>query len=506
MSYLVALKASLAPRTSHGDAAPISRAESLRTGAFWKRIGTRFLPFADAATEDLPLGRLLRLSLFQISVGMAAVLVTGTLNRVMIVELGLTSSLVAAMVALPLVFAPLRTLIGFKSDNHSSLLGWKRVPYIWFGTLMLFGGLAILPFALLVMTGGGTGPAYVGEICAAFGFLLVGAGMHTTQTAGLALATDLAPDHARPRVVALLYVMLLFGAMISALVIGRLLIDFSPTRLVQIVQGAAALAMILNIVALWKQEPRNRAATAVRVVQPVFRDVWAVFITRPKAVRLLVSIGLGAAAFNMQDVLIEPYGGQILGLSVGVTTILAALWAGGMLSGFAYAARGLGKAGDDPHRLAGFGGVVGIGAFLFVMFSGPLNSVALLAIGAALVGFGCGLFSVGTLIAAMAISDAEALDGRTGLALGAWGAVQATCAGLAIALGALARDLVSNAAVAGHLGPTLAMRSTGYAFDYSIEMIMLLAMLIALGPLVRRDDAVTSLAGATAFGFRELPI
>jgi BCD family chlorophyll transporter-like MFS transporter len=219
------------------------------------------------------------------------------------------------MVALPLVFAPLRTLIGFKSDNHSSLLGWKRVPYIWFGTLMLFGGLAILPFALLVMTGGGTGPAYIGHICAGFGFLLVGAGMHTTQTAGLALATDLAPDHARPRVVALLYVMLLFGAMISAVVIGRLLIDFSPTKLVQIVQGAAALTMILNVIALWKQEPRNRAATAVRVVQPVFREVWAVFIARPKAMRLLVSIGLGAAAFNMQDVLIEPYGGQILGLS-----------------------------------------------------------------------------------------------------------------------------------------------------------------------------------------------
>jgi BCD family chlorophyll transporter-like MFS transporter len=140
------------------------------------------------------------------------------------------------------------------------------------------------------------------------------------------------------------------------------------------------------------------------------------------------------------------------------------------------------------------------------MFSGPLHSVALLAIGAAGIGFGCGLFSVGTLIAAMAISDAEALDGRTGLALGAWGAVQATCAGLAIALGALARDLVSSAAVAGDLGPTLAMRSTGYAFDFSIEIFMLFAMLIALGPLVRRDDAIISLAGATPFGLREFPI
>ena len=28
----------------------------------WQALGPRFLPFADAATKDLPLGRLLRLS------------------------------------------------------------------------------------------------------------------------------------------------------------------------------------------------------------------------------------------------------------------------------------------------------------------------------------------------------------------------------------------------------------------------------------------------------------
>ena len=108
MSYLIALKASLA-----SEPGAAGRLQSLRTGAFWNRLGTKFLPFADAATEDLPLGRILRLSLFQVSVGMAAVLLTGTLNRVMIVELGMSASLVAVMVSLPLLFAPLRTLIGF---------------------------------------------------------------------------------------------------------------------------------------------------------------------------------------------------------------------------------------------------------------------------------------------------------------------------------------------------------------------------------------------------------
>jgi BCD family chlorophyll transporter-like MFS transporter len=43
-------------------------------------------------------------------------------------------------------------------------------------------------------------------------------------------------------------------------------------------------------------------------------------------------------AFNMQDVLLEPYGGEILGLSVSATTLLTATWACGALVGFALAA------------------------------------------------------------------------------------------------------------------------------------------------------------------------
>ena len=37
----------------------------------WASYGPRFLPFADVATKELPLSRLLRLSLFQVTVGMA---------------------------------------------------------------------------------------------------------------------------------------------------------------------------------------------------------------------------------------------------------------------------------------------------------------------------------------------------------------------------------------------------------------------------------------------------
>ena len=126
------------------------------------------------ATDELPMGRLLRLSLFQVTVGMAAVLMIGTLNRVMIVELGVPSWIVALMLALPLLSAPLRTLIGFRSDHHRSVLGWRRVPFIWFGTMAQFGGFAIMPFALLILSGDTTGPIWIGQAAAALAFLLVG--------------------------------------------------------------------------------------------------------------------------------------------------------------------------------------------------------------------------------------------------------------------------------------------------------------------------------------------
>ena len=138
--------------------------------------------------------RLLRLSLFQVTVGMAAVLLIGTLNRVMIVELAVPSWIVACMLALPLLFAPLRALIGFRSDNHRSVLGWRRVPFIWFGTMAQFGGFAIMPFALLILSGDTTGPLWAGQVAAALAFLLVGAGLHTVQTVGLG-----AGHRSRPR-------------------------------------------------------------------------------------------------------------------------------------------------------------------------------------------------------------------------------------------------------------------------------------------------------------------
>ena len=469
-----------------------------RTTRLVKKVGARFLPFADAATTELPLSRLLRLSLFQVSVGLAMVLLNATLNRVMIVELKISATIVAVLVALPLLFAPMRALIGHKSDNHRSILGWKRVPYIWAGTMLQFAGLAIMPFALLVMTGEGQSGPFAGEVFGAVAFLMVGAGVAITQTAGLALANDLAPANVRPRVVSLLYTMLLVGMLISSVVLGRILTDFTETQLVGVIQGTAVVTLVLNVIALWKQEVRQVGGTiATDEEDQAFAARWSDFTAAPRTRRLLIAVALGAAGFGMQDILLEPYGGQVLGLSVGRTTGLTALSSMGTLIGLSMAAQGL-ALGRDAARLAAYGALAGIVAFALVVLSAPLHSVALLSLGTTGIGFGNGLFAVCTLTAAMALGE----EGGSGMALGVWGAVQATAAGLGILLSGVIRDGVGAMAMAGSLGPGLVDPATGYSIVWHIEILLLFGSLIALGPLARRTRDVQPRA---RFGLTEFP-
>jgi BCD family chlorophyll transporter-like MFS transporter len=291
--------------------------------------------------------------------------------------------------------------------------------------------------------------------------------------------------------------MLLLGTIASALAFGAALAEFSQVRLIQVVQAAALLSMALNVAALWKQEPRVPGRTAVAQCVS-FRSAWRELLADGRSGRFLVAVGLGTMAFSMQDILLEPYGGEILQLAVGATTTLTAFLACGTLAAFTLAARSLSR-GAVPCRLAAAGALVGIVAFCAVIFAATLESAWLFRLGTALIGFGVGLFAVGTLTAAMA------MDGRAnGLALGAWGAVQASAAGIGIALGGLIRDGVGALAGAGALGPALTSPTTGYSFVYHLEIGLLFATLVAIGPLVRPASA-SARPRPTPFGLAEFP-
>jgi len=467
------------------------------------KISKNILPFSDAGSANFSLFQLLRLSLFQISVGMATVMLAGTLNRVMIVELLVPASLVAIMIAIPVLIAPLRTFYGHKSDTYKSFIGWKRIPYMWFGSLFQFGGLAIMPFAIIILSGDQTvGPSWAGEVLVAIAFLFTGIGMHITQTVGLALAADRATKENRPRVVALLYFMFLFGMGISAVVIGILLADFSKLRLIQVVQGSAVLTLILNLVAVWRQEQIIINQQKIDKSEKFFLS-WKKFISDRKTNSLIWVVFWGTLAFSMQDVLLEPYGGQILGLSVSETTNLTGVWALGALLGLALAANNSKKTVSSVSN-AMTALLIGIVGFSAIIFSSPMQFPFLYFLGTLFIGFGTGLFSVSLLIIAMALSSKTNLG--SGFILGSWGAAQAIGAGLGIAVGGILRDVVNKIALSGYLGSTFENNSIGYIFVYHLEILFIFITLIVLGMLSQEiNKRKIKDHDQKSFGLTEIP-
>ncbi len=216
---------------------------------------------------------------------------------------------------------------------------------------------------------------------------------------------------------------------------------------------------------------------------PAFQDAFSAYMSGAYAMRRLVAVGLGTMAFGMQDVLLEPYGGEILHLTVGETTRLTAALAAGGLIGFSLASYVLSR-GSDPFRMAAYGAMAGAAGFAIVIVSAPLMAPLLFAFGVALIGFGGGLFAHGTLTATMNFAPKH----QTGLALGAWGAVQATAAGLGVALGGVIRDVVRG----GVTGDTTAGAAAAYNTVYLIEIALLIVTIVAMIPLLRHASTLST--------------
>jgi BCD family chlorophyll transporter-like MFS transporter len=144
--------------------------------------------------------------------------------------------------------------------------------------------------------------------------------------------------------------------------------------------------------------------------------------------------------------------------------------------------------GMDPLRLAAYGLLAGLPAFSAVILAAPMQASWLFRLGAFGIGFGGGVFAVGTLLSAMKLEG----GGFVGMALGAWGAVQALASGLSMFLGGALRDTISALATQGALGTALAQPVTGYSTVYHLEMFLLFITLVAIGPLVGPRHATTN--------------
>jgi MFS transporter, BCD family, chlorophyll transporter len=140
----------------------------------------------------------------------------------------------------------------------------------------------------------------------------------------------------------------------------------------------------------------------------------------------------------MYDVLLEPFGGEVFGLSPAATARFNAYLGTGVILGMLLGGMALiprfGKA-----RITAVGcGLMGLG-FGLLALTGFAAMPRLLSTAITLLGFGSGLFTVGGVALMMDLTAA----GHTGLFAGAWTLIQAVAKGpAAIAGGALVTGLV----------------------------------------------------------------
>ena len=387
---------------------------------------------------------ILRLSLFQFGMGLSLAPLTGTLNRVLISELAVPALIVSLLLALHYFVSPARVMIGFRSDRDRAK-GFWRTPYLVIGAMLTYGGLATAPFSLILLSGDGSLPFAVAlGVCLAI-FLAYGIGVNIVETIYLAMVSDITPPSERGRVLAILWMMLILGTIVGSLIIGELLIDYSHYRLIQVMQGSAVAFIVLAFLAMFNQErlqPNGRLANHFGEAPKIRESLGSslrMLLHQPYLRGLFAVLFIATLGFATHDVLLEPYGGQILGMSVSETTRLTAWWGGAMLLAIASAGYLIWRR-VSPARLLLFGMVGGTLGFVLISTAGQSNEPLTFYQGIALIGAGRGLFIVGSLVLVMSLVDSQ----HTGLFLGLWGVSQALAQGVGTIIGGFVRDFTLN--------------------------------------------------------------
>lgn len=355
-----------------------------------------------------------RLAGFSIAYGLSGALIGGTLNRIMIADLGLPASLVAFFFAIPLLVSPVRVWLGYRSDGFP-LFGRRREPYIILGALII--GLGIV--AASNVAARATEVSAMLLLGGILSFLLYGLGRNLAHNTYQALITDRYEKSQRTRAVTFYEVATLLGAVMGAGFIGKALETYEPSRLVSVAMGVATAIFVLALFAAINQEPRNPVTynAAERARQIPFQKVLKEVVFADKQVRILFLLVIFTFIGTLaQDALLEPFGGLVLGMSVGDTTRLTMYWGLGvmlsmLLSGF-FLLKWLGY-----MKLMRIGIVLSILVFVGLIVMGMTGNASAFKGLVFVMGLGTGMAGAGMLSGVVSFTTPI----RAGMLMGVWG-------------------------------------------------------------------------------------
>jgi MFS transporter, BCD family, chlorophyll transporter len=375
--------------------------------------------------------RVARLAMVQASIGGVVVLMTSTLNRVMVVELALPAALPGLLVALHYALQLTRPYTGFGSDRTG-----RRTPWIWAGMATLGVGATGAAAATWLMAE----HFWAGLVANVVAFLLIGMGVSMTGTPFLALLAEQVSPQRRGGAAALTWLTMIVGFIISTVLAGQLLDPFSLPRLVAVVGLISAIAMGLTVLAtLGVERGRSPAAAAAAAQRPDFRAAVRDILADERTKRFSIFVFLSMLAFSAQDLILEPFAGRVFDMTPGETTKIAGVMNGGMLTGMLLAALFAQKFGSLRAWATG-GCAVSAVALLLLAASPTIGSVPMLQGIVFLLGTSNGAFAIGAIGSMMALTT-EAGDAAVGTRMGVFGAAQGVASGLGGLLGAVASDL-----------------------------------------------------------------
>jgi MFS transporter, BCD family, chlorophyll transporter len=373
--------------------------------------------------------RLLRLGLFQLAAGSTSVIFLGVVNRVMRVDLGMDLFLVSLLVGGGHYLGALVAVpFGHFSDTHP-IMGYRRTFYALGGALVTVTCLALAPFVAVWVSHNQT----LAGILLGFGFfLLEGISTFIAGTAFLALIADQTTDRQRGPATGMVWTLLMLGIIMTGVGAGLFLRTYTFNSFLALALTGAGLAVTLSMLALMRQE-RRLAARPAAGPPPSLRAALRVMAHSAQTRWFAGFLMLAMFSYFMQDVILEPFGGEVFGLSAARTTRFNAYMGIGVISamllgGFRLIPR-YGK-----QRVTAVGCAIQAGAFGLLAWASTAHQASLLMPAILALGFGAGLFTVGGVSLMMDLTSTA----HTGLFVGAWTLIQALAKGpSAIAGGAI---------------------------------------------------------------------
>jgi len=375
---------------------------------------------------------IVRLGLIQMCLGAIVVLMTSTLNRLMVVELSLPALIPGFLVALHYGVQLSRPNWGYLSD-----VGGKRSFWVNSGMALLVTGAVLASFAI------GIFPAsYVfGMVLSVIAYILIGFGVGAAGTSVLALLGSFTAPHRRAAAATITWLMMIFGIAATAGIVGSLIDPYSHSKLMIIVACLGGIVMVVVLAAVWGLEegltPQRAPETSAGIIAGV-KEVWS----EAPARNFTIFVFLSMTAYFMQELILEPYSGLVFEYTPGQSTSLSGLQNGGVFVGMlsvGILATGLRWGALRSWVVLGcLGSAVSLGLIVACAFVPGMIS---LNVAVVTLGFFNGVFAVSAIGSMMALADQGQRD-RVGTRMGLWGAAQAIAAAVGGLSGAIFVDIL----------------------------------------------------------------